>query len=397
MKKIYLSKAKNQIARPNTMRDINKQIVLNYVRDRAPISRAEIARQTALQRSTVSAIIDDLCDEGLVEETGIGDSTGGRKPTLLKLKTGVPAAMGIDITPRQTTFSVADLSGQILKKEMFPTLPDKDEMTERIISKSVEYARLYDKNNLQIGISVPGIADYFNGTALYIPYFQWSNWDIAKQITARTNLPTIIDNDANAVALAELWFGTEKIGKHRNFITVLVSDGIGTGIIFEGQIYRGESGAAGEFGHMIVGDNAPVKCSCGSRVCWEALASEKASIKRFEKISGLTSNREISFEQIIDLAHQKEPAAVKTLKETARFLGIGISNLIVGFSPQAIIISGNIVRVWNIIKKEINALAERSVRQEFQKTVIMPSSLGNNPTVMGSLSLVLAQKFASAN
>ncbi|MBA3695040.1 MAG: MarR family transcriptional regulator, partial [Acidobacteria bacterium] len=114
MKRIYLHKAKAQIARPNTIRDINKQIVLTYVRDRAPISRAEIARQTELQRSTVSAIVDDLHLDGLIEEIGTGNSTGGRKPTLLKLRTGIPVAIGVDITPRYTTIALADLAGQVL-------------------------------------------------------------------------------------------------------------------------------------------------------------------------------------------------------------------------------------------------------------------------------------------
>jgi predicted NBD/HSP70 family sugar kinase len=397
MKKIYLHRAKNQIARHNTIRGINKQIVLNYVRDRAPISRAEIARETELQRSTVSAIVDDLHDAGLIEEIGTGDSTGGRKPTLLKIKTGVAAAMGIDVTPRQTTISIADLSGQILKKETFPTLPDVEQMTEQIVSKAAKYAKRYNGQNLEVGISVPGIADQSKGNAVYIPYFQWSNWDIAKKITDRTNLPVIIDNDANATALAELWFGAEKIRKHRNFITVLVSEGIGTGIIFDGQVYRGESGAAGEFGHMIVGEDAPVECSCGSRVCWEAHASEKASVKRFQMLSGSSKKKVITFEQLIDSAQAGEPLALKSLKETARFLGIGISNLIVGFSPQAVVISGNIVRAWDLIKDEINCLAERSVRQELERTTIVASSLGNSPTILGSLSLVLARKFASAN
>src|SRR5215212_5124998 len=150
MKKIYLHKAKNQIARPNTIRGINKQIVLNYVRDRAPISRAEIARETALQRSTVSAIVDDLHDAGLIEEIGTGDSTGGRKPTLLKIRTGVPMAIGIDITPRLTTIATADLSGQILEKETFPTSPNEDEMREQIIAKISKYARLHNKHNLEV-------------------------------------------------------------------------------------------------------------------------------------------------------------------------------------------------------------------------------------------------------
>ena len=397
MKKIYLHKAKNQIARPNTIRGINKQIVLNYVRDLAPISRAEIARETALQRSTVSAIVDDLHDAGLIEEIGMGDSTGGRKPTLLKIRTGVPMAIGIDITPRLTTIATADLSGQILEKETFPTSPNEDEMREQIIAKVSKYARLHNKHNLEVGISVPGIADQASGNVVYVPYFQWNNWDIAEQITDRTGLPVIIDNDANAVALAELWFGEERIRKHRNFITVLVGEGIGTGIIFDGQVYRGEKGAAGEFGHMIVGDNAPVECSCGSRVCWEAHASEKASVYRYQVSNGSAKDDQINFEQLMKLAHEGKPEATKALKESGKYLGIGISNLIVGFSPQAVVISGNIVKAWTLIKDEIQSLAERSVRQGLARPTIMASSLGDRPTIIGSLSLVLARKFASAN
>ena len=105
MRKIYLAKAKNQIARHSTIRDINKQIVLNYVRARAPISRAEIARETSLQRSTVSAIVEDLAFRGMIEEIGAGDSTGGRKPTLLRLKAGTPAAIGVDVRQHETTIA----------------------------------------------------------------------------------------------------------------------------------------------------------------------------------------------------------------------------------------------------------------------------------------------------
>jgi len=124
MKRINLHKAKTQIARPNTIRDINKQIVLNYVRDRAPISRSEIARETELHRSTVSVITDELLADGLIVEIGAGDSTGGRKPTMLQLKTGTPVAIGIDVTPRTTTVALADLAGNILTKTDFPTSPE---------------------------------------------------------------------------------------------------------------------------------------------------------------------------------------------------------------------------------------------------------------------------------
>ncbi len=281
MKRIYLQKAKTQIARPDTIRGINKQIVLNYIRDRSPISRAEIARETALQRSTVSAIVDDLHGAGLIEEIGTGASSGGRKPTMLRLRTGTPVAVGVDVTPRQITVAVADLAGEVLEKEIIPISADMDLMSTQIIERISALAAKYRDSELEVGISVPGIADQTRGKVLYIPYFDWHDWNIAAQITEKTNLSVTIENDANAIALAELWFGQEKIRKTRNFITVLVAEGIGTGIIFDGQIYHGEKGAAGEFGHMIVGGNAPVRCSCGSRDCWEALVSETATLARY--------------------------------------------------------------------------------------------------------------------
>lgn len=397
MKRIYLQKAKTQIARPNTIRDINKQIVLNYVRDRSPISRAEIARETALQRSTVSAIVDDLHHIGLIEEIGMGNSTGGRKPTLLKLKTGTPVAIGVDITPRKTTIATADLAGKVLEKQTIPTSQDMDFMSGQIIGWVSKFAEKNKDCELEVGISVPGVTDQANGTVLYVPYFQWHDWDISRQITQKTNLPVTIDNDANAIALAELWFGREEIRKIRNFITVLVAEGVGTGIIFDGQIYRGEKGAAGEFGHMVVGTDAPVQCSCGSRDCWEAHASENAMLTRYTNSFEKLNANGIDIAQLVDLANNGEVKAVRAIKETAHFLGIGISNLIVGLSPQAVVVDGSITRAWDLIADELNSIAERSVRRGLPKTIIMASSLGDSPTLIGSLSLVLARKFASAS
>ncbi len=399
MKRIYLQKAHTQIARPNTIRDINKQIVLNYVRDRSPISRAEIARETALQRSTVSAIVDDLQDAGLIEDIGTGDSTGGRKPTLLKLRIGTPVAIGVDVTPRQTTIALADLAGKVLEKETFPTSADMDFMTCRIISRIKKITETYPDANLEVGISIPGIADQTLGKVLYIPYFNWRDWNIASKITEETGLSATIENDANAIALAELWFGDEKIRKTRNFITVLVGEGIGTGIIFDGQIYRGEKGAAGEFGHMIVGVDAPVECSCGSRDCWEAHASEKAVIARYNRLleQNDLSHDNVSIQNLVELTENGDIFATQALKETAGFLGIGISNLIVGLSPQAIVVSGSIAKAWNLIGGELNCMAERSVRSGLPRPAILASSLGDSPTLIGSLSLVLAKKFASAS
>lgn len=399
MKKINLQEAKTHIARPNTIRDINKQIVLNYVRDMAPISRADIARETDLHRSTVSVIIDELLQSGLIEEIGVGDSSGGRRPTLFKLKTGVPFAIGIDLTPRTTTIAVADLAGQVMEKETFSTSPDVEFMTKQIVDRTKRVLERFDGFDLDVGMSVPGLVDQRSGQIFHVPYFDWRDWDIVEQIRSATGTNVSVENDANATALAELWFGQEKVRKTGTFVMVLVGEGIGTGIIFDGQVFRGEKGAGGEFGHMIAGSDAPVECSCGSRECWEAYASEKAIIARYKghlKTDDLKQN-DMDIRDLVELAVNGEKHAVESLKETAYYLGNGISNLIVGLSPQVVIVSGKITKAWDLFSEDLRRVADRNLSAGLPQAMLMPSSLGDSPTLIGAFGLVLAKKFGSAS
>ena len=149
--------------------------------------------------------------------------------------------------------------------------------------------------------SIPGVADQMSGSVTYIPYFQWHKWDIGNRLKDATGLPVTIDNDANAVALAELWFGSDEVRRTRNFVMVMVAEGIGTGIVIDGEVYRGEKGAAGEFGHMYLNSDAPVECSCGRRDCWEAHASEKAFLQRYRAISGSSNGAGLTIDHLIDL------------------------------------------------------------------------------------------------
>lgn len=392
MRRLDLRKA--QAARLNTIRDINRQIVLNYVREREPISRAEIARETELQRSTISAIVEDLTREGLVEEVGIGESTGGRRPTLLKLRAAGPIAVGISLTPTCTTIATSDLAGRVLDQQEF--LTDPDHSLNRVIEVVRELSARYQGSIEGVGISLPGLVDPSTGTALYIPYFPWRDLPVSEIISSAVGLPVVIDNDANAVALAELWFGRPEVNNARDFILVLVAEGVGTGIIFDGQVYRGQRGAAGEFGHMVIGAHAPVPCSCGSDDCWEAFSSERAAIARYRKLAQIANERQISFKDVVDRALGGEEHARVALVETARYLGVGISNLIIGFSPEAVVVGGEIARAWELIESALTEAIEHSVRRGLPSARILPSTLGDSPTLRGALSLVLASKFAAA-
>lgn len=395
MRRIDLKKA--SVARSDTIRNINRQIVLNYVRERSPISRAEIAQETALQRSTISLIVDELKVQGLIEEIE-GESTGGRPPILLQLRTAGAVAIGVDLSTADTIVATGDLAGRVLEQEMFVTDPSAQGTLEKIID-SVRKLMKKHKNIEGIGISLPGLVDAETGNALFIPYFKWRNWAIGEEVEAATGLPVRVDNDANALALAELWFGRPEIREVRDFILVLVEDGLGTGIVFDGQVYHGVGGAAGEFGHMTIGTQAPVMCASGSRECWEAFASERAALARYAQWSGNSdghSDLDIGFVQLMDRALSGEKAAVAALVETAHYLGIGISNLIKGLSPEAVIIGGQIVRIWPLIAENLNnAVEENSLCRGLPAVRVIASTLGEHPTLMGALSLVLASKFAS--
>src|SRR3954452_3743608 len=201
MRRINLNKA--SVARSDTIRHINRQIVLNYVRERAPISRAEISHETELQRSTVSLIVDELKDQGLIDEIE-GESTGGRPPTLLQLRAAGPIAVGIDLSTKQTTVVTSDLAGRVLNKEQFTTDASAEKTFEKILDCTLSLINK-ERNIEAIGLSLPGLVDPETGNAIFIPRFKWRDWDIAEKLKAETGLPVKVDNDANAAALAELW------------------------------------------------------------------------------------------------------------------------------------------------------------------------------------------------
>ena len=394
MRRIDLKNA--NAARSDTIRDINRQIVLNYVRERGPISRAEIAHETALQRSTISLIVDELKADGLIEEVS-GESTGGRPPSLLSLRTADAVAIGVDLGTARTVLATSDLAGRVLEQEEFATNPDADKTIQEIVTRARRLIRKHKLTIEGIGISLPGLIDPEAGK-LYIPHFKWRDLPLADELRAAIGLPVTVDNDANAAALAELWFGRPEIRQVRDFIMVLVEEGVGTGIVFDGQVYRGKAGAAGEFGHMTIGKGAPIACASGSRECWEAFSSERAALARYEKLSrGSNGSNNINCGQLIDLALKGERSARAALKETAHYLGIGIANLIQGLAPEAVIVGGPIVRAWSVIAEDLKAGVETSICRGLPSTPLMASTLGAQPTLMGAISLVLASKFASVS
>jgi predicted NBD/HSP70 family sugar kinase len=384
------------VAHSETVGDINRQIVLNYVREREPITRAALAKETALQRSTISRIVDGLIVEGLIQEQE-GKSSGGRPPTLLRLRATAAVAIGVDLAPMRTVVATSNLAGRELQREEFATNPRADKTLNMIVASVRRLARRTDQRIEGVGISLPGIVENKTGTALFVPFFKWERWAIAQEVSAAVGLPVVADNDANAAALAELWFGRPAIRGIRDFILVLVEEGLGTGMVFDGAVYHGQNGAAGECGHMNIGTRAPVECASGSRECWEAFASERAALARYARLRDHTNRRsQLSFVELIDRARIGHEAERAALLETVEFLGVGIANLIKCISPKVVIVAGDITRVWRLIAKPLqDAIDENSICRGLNSCRIIPSTLGPQSRLMGSFSLILANKFAA--
>lgn len=391
MKRLNLKKT--NVVRSDTLRSINRRIVLNYIRESGPISRSEIAKQTALQRSTVSLIVNELRKEGMIKEVH-GQSSGGRPPILLSLQSMRPVALGIAVTTINTTVVTSDLTGKIISQEEFPTDPDVGVTMDRIIECAKRVIAGSGGTIEGIGVSVPGVVDTEKGEALFVPHFKWRDLKIAEILERETGRTVKVGNDANAAALAELWFGQSEVREVRDFIMVLVEEGVGTGIVFDGQIYDGTGGTAGEFGHMTIGQGAPVTCATGSRECWEAFASERAALARYKNFLSNGSAADINIEKLIDLALAGDKAATRAIKETAHYLGIGIANIIQGLGPEAVIITGALARAWSLIADELKSSVEASLCREYHSTLIRASTLGKESAIMGALTLILAPKFA---
>jgi predicted NBD/HSP70 family sugar kinase len=312
------------------------------------------------------------------------------------LKALKPVALGIDLGKRTTVMGTADLSGRMIEKVEFPTDADIEVTLGSLIGNTQRFIAKEGGSIEAIGLCIPGLVESWRGRIINVPHLGWHFPELVERLEAATGLPVLVENDTNAIAMAELWLGRPEISGVRDFVVVLITRGIGTGIVFDGQIYRGKGGVAGEFGHMTIGANAPVACAAGRTDCWEAFASERAAVARYAKLGGTGNGHgRIGFDRLVRLAHQGDEHALAALRETAYYIGLGISNLAQGLSPEVTIVVGAIVDAWPLIVDEVVRGAESGLCQGYPEVSIIPSTLGENPALKGAFSLVLADKFAT--
>ena len=379
----------------NDVRNINQTVLLHLIRERQPISRVEIARLTGLRPGTISSIVNRLIKRGVIFEGAEGPSSGGRKPTYLNINAENAYILGIDIGVRDTAYAVSDFNGRILKQKNTVTGNDPREFIGRLtdeISKLVkrEYSRAKFAG---VGVSVPGLIRRDTGELAVSPNLGWKDLPLKELLEAKLNLPVYVENDANAAAFSELWYGPLDEIKVKTLLFILVVDGLGCGLIINGELHVGSKVGMGGFGHMCIEPNGYL-CSCGRKGCWETLASESATIARYHRLmSNKNGSITTSITDIIAQANRGEPKAIAAITATAEYLGDGIASLAHGLSPETIVIGGEIAAAWPLLKPVINErVKSQYILPELARIDIRPASV-QRPSLFGTIPIALQNYF----
>jgi len=413
MKKINLHKAGR--ATHQTLRDMNEILVLNQVRERQPISRIDIAEHTGLEGSTVSKIVTRLLENEFVYEDGVGSASpqGGRKKRFLHLNPEKAYAIGVDLSPRRHTVAVSDFSGRILRRISVENTSDPQQTLEAIAKaiKKLLQADLppnFHKDRVNgIGVSLVGLVDMKEGRMLAADSLGWGD-DVPVGSILRNalnlDLPIYFDNGSRLAALAEIWLGAHTPRQPQGLVFLEVSDGIGAGIMIQGQLYHGSMNGAGEFGHISLDQSGPA-CSCGARGCLEVLASDQATISRYRELCRAEGRPaevegEVTIEELIARSAAGDPRAIEALRQTANYLGRGLIPIIYSINPGVIVLGGAITKAWEIIYPEIRRVLAAQVSRFFSSHVTvtpsaLPSEVVDNPSLAGAIALVLARAFSA--
>lgn len=391
MRKIDLTNF--QVATSETARHINRRIALNIIRRHQPMSRAELARRSGLQRSTVSAIIDQLIGEGWVTEGASPISARGRRPRSLHLNVERAGIIAVDLRPGTTRVGLAGLDARFVMQTEWPTPADPNDFATKLGQTVAAFRSAHREIVYEgVGVSLPGRVDE-SGKLVFAPNLGWHQVDLRRLLESTLDLPVVLENAASACALAELWFGRHP-DNVKHLVALTVSEGIGVGLLLNGQLFHGMDALAGEFGHVTLDESGP-PCSCGKRGCWEQYASNSAALAHYLGTRA-GAQGSLTFADLLRLAEGGDARAVETIERMARYLGIGLAPIVTGLSPQVLVVVGAITAAWN----RVGPILEQVVRSRsisLVRTRIVPTDPATQPRLRGAVTLVVQQHFGVAN
>ncbi|SFM23123.1 ROK family transcriptional regulator [Salibacterium qingdaonense] len=366
------------------VKKINKSIVLQTIQASSPISRAQISKESGLNKATVSGLVSELMEEDFVLEIGTGLSSGGRKPVMLYFNQTAGYAIGIDLGVNYILAVLTDLQGQVVEKieepleETFPgvVLP----MLKNIINTLMETQPASSYGVVGIGVGVPGITDN-NGSILFAPNLNWEQVNVKQDLEQYFELPVVIENEAKAGAHGENIHGAGR--KSSDFVYISLGIGIGTGIIIDDKLYKGARGMSGEMGHISIDANGK-KCRCGNKGCWELYSSESTLLEQAAKLPSM-EGKELSLNQLIQEAEAGNGEVLSLLSRIGEYVGIGLTNVVNTFNPEQIIIGNRLSKIQRWLENPIHHVLEQRLLPPFYEGLeVSFSQFGIESCALGS-------------
>jgi predicted NBD/HSP70 family sugar kinase len=378
-----------------SLRDANRRLVIEALRQRGVASRAEIARMTGLSRSTVSSLVTDLQRAGLVTERpgGEGSEGGqvGRPPVLIALDRSAGAVVGVDFGHSHIAVAVADLSHTVLAERWRQIDVDHYSVegldaAAQLVEAALVEADVARHQVLGVGMGMPGPISgdqKIVGSTSILP--DWVGVNAAAEMERRLNLPVRVENDANLGALAEWMWGAGR--GFSDIAYIKASSGVGAGLVVGGRLHRGVGGTAGEIGHTHFRDEGDV-CRCGNRGCIETVARTDVITRSISAGRG----RELTLHEVIELARAGDPPAQRVIGDAGRYIGVAVANLCNLLNPQRVIVGGELSVAGDVLLGPLSeSLSRYAIPTAASDVSVVTGELGKRAEVMGALALVLRE------
>lgn len=384
-------------------RNPSHQKILRMIYDRGPVSRADIVRFSGLTAPTVSDITSNLLGEAIIEEVGLGPSTGGKRPTLLRLIDDAYHLIGLDLARGNFQGAVMNLRGEIRHRVSVPlnqhvgspALSLVFDLVDRLVAAT-------DRPLLGIGVGAPGLVDSANGIVVNAVNVEWRDIPLAGLLKERYHLPVYLSNDCQLAALAEYLYGSHSSDKP--LVAINIGYGVGAGIVYQGKLLHGDFSGAGEIGHLVV-EPAGELCQCGNRGCLETVIGSRAITRRafqagISRRPGTCMTQDANaidemewLDVLEDLCSQGDEAIVQLVRETGHYLGIACASLVAVLGSCHILINGNLVCFGDLLLESAReALACRAFRPVVEQTDIGYATVENDIVMKGTSVLVLSRE-----
>jgi len=387
------------------IQELNRSIILKTIQDNGPISRSEIAKKNKISSTTVTAAVKKLIKQGLVCEEGIGASSGGRKPILIRFSSDSKFIIAVAITNSAIKIAETNLEAKIKRIEIYPVNKLTGKKFIDYLLKSIgNFLGVYSDLKKCIGISVtsPGIISVDKAVIHENTKLKLKNTPLKEIIEKQFKLKVWLENDTNAIVLAEKRFGAYK--KSKNLIYITIGDGVGAGIVVDGHIFRGHSGGTGEFGHTSI-DRYGIPCDCGNKGCienyinWTAVYSKiLSSVAQGKQTIMLESTngdiKQITPSILLDALEKNDKLAKEIMTETAAYLATGIVNLVNLLNPDVIILGGKVAYNNHFLISEVKKIVfKQALTILTNKLEICSISLGKDFRMIASAAIPLKEIF----